>query len=79
MEISAIALQGLQAADQQLDKAAASIASAASLSPDTAPADAVDLSAEMIALLAAKNAFAANLATLKVADDVQKSAIDLIA
>ncbi|MBI3474246.1 MAG: hypothetical protein HY010_00810 [Acidobacteria bacterium] len=79
MDLSAIALQGLQQADVQLEKAAARIASAATLSADGSNVDAVDLSAEIVALLSAKNQFSVELATLKVAAQVQKNSIDLIA
>jgi hypothetical protein len=79
MDISAIALQGLQLADTQLDSAATRIASAGAQSPDGADLDVVDLSAAMIALTSAKNAASVNIASLKTADEVQKSAIDLLA
>ena len=79
MDLSAIALQGLDQAQTALETAAAKIASVGTLSPDTPSVDSVDLSAEMVALLSAKNAFSVNIATLKVADEVQESLIDLIA
>ena len=77
MDVSSIALQGLQLANAQLEAAAANIAGAAS--PDAAPVDVVDLSAEMIALMSAKALFKANIATLKTADQMQKSLIDITA
>jgi hypothetical protein len=77
MDLSAIALQGLDQAQTALETAASKIASAGTLSPDSA--DAVDISAEMVALLSARNMFSVNLATLKVADEVQKSVIDILA
>jgi hypothetical protein len=79
MDISAIALQGLQQADAQLEKAATRIASAGTDSTDGASLDVVDLTVEMVALLSSKNAFSANLSSLKAADDVQKTALDLLA
>ena len=79
MDLSAIALEGLQQADAQLEKAASRIASAAALSPDSSNVDSVDLSAEMVALLAAKDQFSVNAATLKVASEVQKNTVDLLA
>ena len=78
MDLSAIALQGLQQADAQLNQAATIIASFGMTSPDGAGLDTVDLSAEVIALLSAKTQTSANLATLKTADEIQKNAIDLI-
>ncbi len=79
MDPSSIALQGLRQAEVQLNAAAASIASAGSSSPDGANLDVVDLSAEMVALMSAQSAFEVNLATLKTADQMQKSLIDLTA
>jgi flagellar hook protein FlgE len=77
MDPSPIALQGLQQADVQLNKAAAKIASAAATSPNGANLDVVDLSAEMVALMAASNLFDANLVTLKTADRMPRSLVDI--
>ena len=76
MDPSAIALQGLQQADAQLETTAAKIANAGVTSPDGVPVDIVDLSAELVALMTAQNLFEANVATLKTADQMQKSLID---
>ncbi len=78
MDLTAIALQGLDQAQVQLEAAATGIASAAALSPDAATADTVNLSVEVVALLSAKNQFSVNLATLKIADETQKTAVDLL-
>jgi len=77
MDPSAIALQGLQQADAQLETAAARIANAGAASPDGASLDIVDLSVEMVALMAAQNLFEANVATLRTTDQVQKALIDI--
>jgi len=77
MDISSIALQGLEQADAQLNTAAARIAGAASTGgagPDT-----VSLSEEMVALMSAKTAASANIATLKTADQMQQNLIDITA
>jgi len=79
MDPASIALQGLQQAEVQLNAAAAKIASAGASSPDGASLDVVDLSAEMVALMSAQSAFDVNLATLKIADQMQKGLIDLTA
>lgn len=79
MNLSAIALQGLEQANVQLEKAAIRIATAATPSSDGSNVDTVDLSAEMVAMLSAKNQFLAEIATLKVADEVQKNVVNLIA
>jgi flagellar hook protein FlgE len=78
MDISAIALGGLEQAQVQLEKAAISLAGAAG-SSSSASSDSVDLSAGIVALLSAKNDFAVNISVLKTADQIQKSAIDIMA
>ena len=79
MDPSSIALQGLQRAEVQLETAAARIANAGATSTPGSNLDVVDLSAEMVALMSAQTSFSANLATLKTADQMQKSLIDLTA
>jgi flagellar basal body rod protein FlgC len=79
MDVSAIALQGLDQASAQLDAAASRLANVGTTSPDGASLDTVSLSDEMVALMSARTLFAANLATLKTADQIQKSTIDLMA
>lgn len=79
MDLSAIALQGVEQAQVQLENAAVTLAGAGAASPDGASLDTVDLSAEIVALMSAKNQFSANLSTLKTADHIQKNALDLMA
>jgi flagellar hook protein FlgE len=79
MDLSAIALQGLQQTGAQLDAAATRIASFGSTSPDGATLDTVDLSSAVVALMSAKDQFAANLATLKTADEIQQSTLNVMA
>jgi len=79
MDLSAIALQGMQQAETQLENVAIKIAEYGATSPDGANLDTVDLSAEMVALMSAKNEFSLNLKTLETADEVQKSLIDVMA
>jgi hypothetical protein len=77
MDVSSIALQGLQQADFQLEAAATQIASTGVNSPDGATLDVVELSSEMVALMTARTLFDINLATLKAAEQMQRSLIDL--
>jgi flagellar hook-associated protein FlgK len=77
MDPSAIALQGLQQAETQLNATAAKIASAGAPSPDGSSLDVVDLSVEMVALMSAQASFSANLATLKTADQMLQSLVDV--
>jgi len=78
MDVSGIVLQGLQQADSQLNTAAAQIANAGGSQADPNP-DAVNLSEEMTALITAQTQFAANLATLKTADQIEQSLVDVTA
>ena len=77
MDISSIALQGLQQADVQLNGTSAKIASLGATSPNGANLDVADLSAEMVALMSAQSAFEVNLTTLKTVDEMRKSLLDL--
>ena len=80
MDLTGIALQGLQQADVQLNQAAAGIASyGAAASTTGANVDTVDLSAEVVALMSAKNQNAVNLKTLQTGNEIQKTTIDLMA
>ncbi len=62
MEIYAIALGGMIQAQARLETTAKRLAQVAE------PTDTIDLSAEMLALLEARNAFATNAQLLKTAD-----------
>jgi hypothetical protein len=77
MDSSAIALQGLQQAEVQLEAAANGIVRAGTGSPDGATSDVVDLSAEMVALTSAQVLYESNLATLKTADQVEQRLVNL--
>ncbi len=79
MDLSAIALQGLDQAGAQLASAASNIASFQANTPAGAGVDTVDLSAAVVALLSAKNSYSANVATVKMAEEIQKTTIDLLA
>jgi flagellar hook protein FlgE len=79
MDLSAIALQGLHQAGARLESAGSKIASSGANSAGAANQDTVDLSSAVVALLSAKNLFSANLRSVKVADEILKTSIDLIA
>jgi flagellar hook protein FlgE len=78
MDISAIALAGLEQAQAGLENAASSLAGAIG-SSDLSSSDTVDLSAGIVALMSAKNDFAVNATVMKTADEVQKYAVDMMA
>jgi hypothetical protein len=79
MEISAIALQGLNQAQAQVEHAGGRLASIGANSGDGTLVDTADLTDATVSLLAGKNAFAANIQLLKVADQMQSKAINLLA
>ena len=70
MQISAIALQGLEKAQTQFDRSASRLAAA--------PADTVDLSSEAVSLIAARNSFETNLKVLEIAAKMQSAALNLL-
>ncbi len=72
MDIAAIALGGMNEAQGRVESAARRLASAAE------PTDTVDLSAEMVALMEARNAFTTNARVLETADEIQKNVIDIL-
>ena len=78
MDISAIALGGLDRAYTQFQNAAAQVAGAGE-TPSGQGADTVDLASAAVSLVATRDDFAANIATLKAADDMQKHTLDILA
>lgn len=74
MDISAISLSGMQAAQQSLETAARRIASPPDPSTDT-----VDLSTEMVAMMNARNQFSANAEADRTAQEMEKRTLDLFA
>jgi len=79
VELSAIALRGLDAAQAGLDRAASRIARATEPASDAAPAGTVDLSTAIAGLLAARQDFAVNVKVFETADEVERQALDLLA
>ena len=71
-----IPLQGLDRAEQQFNPAATRIAKTP-LPGD--PVDMVDLSAEVVSLMEAKNNFAANARLIHAADELTRSLLDVLA
>ena len=78
MQIPAMssALEGMSRAETQLNQAAGDIARATTVSP--AGGDIVDLSTSMVSLLQSRNSFEANTKVFKVADEMQKSLLNVI-
>jgi len=61
---------GMQRAEGQLNQAAQAIA--------TPQGDSVDLSAQAVALIQAKNNFEANLKTLQISDEMTKTLLKVV-
>ncbi|HSP67887.1 MAG TPA: flagellar basal body rod C-terminal domain-containing protein, partial [Bryobacteraceae bacterium] len=73
VQISTIALSGMDRAQSQLEGTARRLARGPSQT------DSTDLSANMVALLKVRNDFAANTKTLKAADEMKRRVIDILA
>lgn len=78
VDISAIALQGLEQAESQFALAASQLSSAG-IAPSAGAGDTVDLSEAAVALISAKDDYASNVATMKIADDMVRETISLLA
>jgi hypothetical protein len=78
MDLSAIALQGINQAQAQLDAAVTGLASAGA-SPNSGGVDVVDVASQLVATNSAEILLQLNLSTLKTADQLQKNVIDLLA
>jgi flagellar hook-associated protein FlgK len=63
-------------AETQLSRAAGDIARATTVSPQGV--DIVDLSTSMVSLLQSRNSFDANTKVFKVADEMQKSLLNIV-
>jgi len=76
MQVTYTALGGLQQAENQVNRTA-SLLARSSFSTG-APQDEVSLSDAAVSLLEAKTSFNANLDSIKVADEMQKSALSMV-
>ena len=76
MEIIATALAGLQAAEARVEKTARNVARG--LQPTDVGEDRVDLSAEMVALIEAKNGAAVNVKVVQTAEDLAEQALKIV-
>jgi hypothetical protein len=82
MDVMNAALGGMQIARSSFARTAHRIAGASTRPPDRPPGqppDSVDLSTEMVALLAARNQFQANARVLQASDQMQKQLLDILA
>jgi flagellar basal body rod protein FlgG len=74
MDVMSVALGGMQNAQSTLQRTAERVAA---VSPETS--DSVDLSSQMVAMLAARNQFQANARVIQTADDMQKKLLNILA
>lgn len=72
MQISAIALTGMDAAQSKLERTAVNVANAAE------PTDQVDLSAAAVAMIQARDEFAINVKVAQTAMEMEKSLINVL-
>jgi hypothetical protein len=79
VELSAIALTGLDRAQARFEQSARSVTAATAPPTDSATADTVDLTTASVNLLAAKQDFAVNLKVLQTADRLDRSTLDILA
>lgn len=78
MDVAATAaLDGLQQAESRVNAIAGKIASSGGGNAADS-SDSVDLSTQAVALIQAREDFSANIGTLKVVDEMQKSLFDLL-
>lgn len=72
MNVTSVATNGLHQAEAGFQKAASQLSSAADST------DSVSLSDAAIGMMESRNEYSANIQTLKVADQMEKEAIDII-
>jgi flagellar basal body rod protein FlgG len=74
MNVLGAALGGMQDAQSKFEKAADRIAGAS-----TQPTDSVDLSTDMVEMLAARNQYQSNARVIQTSDDMQKKLLNILA
>jgi flagellar hook protein FlgE len=71
-------LQGMERAETQLNQVAQSVAQGPFLSSAGPEGDMVNLSAQAVAMIEAKNSFEANTAALKVGDEMTQTLLKVV-
>ena len=79
VDLSSIALAGVQQADLQLQSAGSALAGVGSNSANAAGDDVVDISAAAVALNSAKTQYAASIDVLKLAEQISNATLDVLA
>jgi hypothetical protein len=78
VELSRIALEGLQTAESRFAKSAGKVGSPSGVSAGP-PGDTAELSESAVEMLDARNQYSLNLALMKTADEMERRTIDLLA
>lgn len=79
MDIFTTALGGLERAASTFERSASRLSRASATVSDGPAVDAVDLSATVVDLLKARNEFATNLKVLQTGDDLERTALNILA
>jgi len=79
MELSAIALQGLEQSQGAFEKSVVQLTAGSASTGNQPPSDVVDLSEAAVSMLSAKNGFDVNIRVLQIADQMQQQALDILA
>jgi len=74
MNVLGAALGGMQNAEGRFEKAAERIAGASSQ-----PQDSVDLSTDMVEMIAARNQYQSNARMIQAGDEMQKNVLNILA
>ena len=77
MDVTGIALGGMQTAQGMLEKTADRLANVGAITAE-GTGDTVDLSAEMVSLMTARQQFEANAAAFRTADEMQKNLVNML-
>lgn len=78
MGILPIAAEGIRKADERVQRAAERLARLGPPTDSAAPEDVIDLSAEVVALLEAKNAHAINAKVAETATSLDQHLLDIL-
>ena len=78
MNVLSTAREGLERAQDKVDRIAKRLAQFAAFE-DSAPVDTVDLSEEMVSLVAAQNEYSANVVVARTAAELESKLLDILA
>jgi len=78
MNVLSTSLEGIERAQDKVERVAKRLAQFAAYE-DSAPVDTVDLSEEILSLVAAQNAHSANVAVAKTAAEMEVKLLDILA